>query len=330
MDTLTDESVEVRRAAILSLGVLGSGVGAVERVLAQLQADPDASIKANVKIAKALIGPTDESDILILIEALGSKETSATDSAIKALKRFGKRAPEKLIPALVEAVKSNEQPVGKNALKVLAAMKDAGQTALPSIVAAYDNFDPKNRFLVLRTAIEIDVTGDHAIPLCMKALEDPEVMTRQEALKGALRHKTKLEGHFAPLVKSLKDTDEENKLLAIAMIKGIDNRAAEAVPSLIDLTKESNQTVRISAISALGSLNPPTKEAVAAVGAAIKDKDEKVRTTALSVLRNAGRRAPEMVIPVLEEALQTEHGQKTKRSIMAVLDGLKRQSGERK
>ncbi len=179
---------------------------------------------------------------------------------------------------------------------------------------------------MLRTVVEIDDTGDHALPLCMKAVDDPHVTTRKEALKGALRYKTKLEPYLTPLAQSLKDSDEENRLLAIAIMRGMGNRALEALPSLIELTRESNQRVRLSVISALGALNPPNEEALAAVGTALKDKDEKVRATALTVLRGAGQRAPTMVIPILEKALESEKEQKTKRSITATLDGLKRTS----
>ena len=180
--------------------------------------------------------------------------------------------------------------------------------------------------MVLRTVAEIDETGNHALPLCMKALEDPNVLTRKEALKGALRYKTKLEGHLPQLIKSLRDVDEENQLLAVAILRGLSNRAADAVPSLIDLTGEGSQRVRVSAIWALGAFNPPTEEALAALGAAIKDKDERVRTTALSVLRSVGQRAPAAVIPILEKALQSEGEKRRKQSITATLDGLKRMS----
>jgi hypothetical protein len=43
-------------------------------------------------------------------------------------------------------------------------------------------------------------------------------------------------------------------------------------------------------------------------------------------LRGAGQRAPTMVIPILEKALESEKEQKTKGSITVTLDGLKRTS----
>ncbi len=132
LDTLTDERVEVRRVAVLSLGRLGSGVAAVKETLTQMENDADPIIKTNVKIAKVLIGSTDESVIPSLIQALGSKETPTAEAAIKALRRFGEETPDKLIPGLVDALNSNEQPLAKNVLKVLRDMKNRGQATLPS------------------------------------------------------------------------------------------------------------------------------------------------------------------------------------------------------
>ncbi len=315
--------------AILSLGRLGSGVAGVKEALTQLEKDANPTIRMHVTIAKVLTGSMDESAIPSLIQAMDSKDNPTADAATTALSRLGKQSPEKLIPALVEALNTNEQSITRNALKVLRNMKNQAAEALPSVAAAYEKVDPKIRPLVVQAVVEMDSTGDHALPLCMKALGDPNPIARKDALMGAMRYRSKLEAYLTPLIESLNDPDEENKLLALGVIRGLGNKAAQAVPSLIALTNGTNQRVRVSAISTLGAFNPPNQEALSALGKALSDKDDKVKTASLNVLRTIGQRDPTLVTPILEKALESEKEQKTKHSVTATLDGLKKAGEER-
>ena len=83
----------------------------------------------------------------------------------------------------------------------------------------------------------------------------------------------------------------------------------------------------MSALSSLGAFMPPSEEVIGALDTGLRDRDEKVKMAALSTLRTVGQSNPGAVIPILEKALEAEKEQRTKCSIVTVLDSLKKKEG---
>jgi len=324
LDCLGDERVEVRRAVILSLGRLGKGSPQVEAAVRHLLEDSDPVAKMNAQVALAIMGKADDSAIPALMGALGSEEDTTARAAGLALSNMGTESQEKIIPSLIEALNSSEEPLVSNTLKVLRQMKGQALRILPEVAEKYEKVDPKNRLAVLQTANELDVTGEYALPICLKALEDKDPTVRKRALIGALRYRSRLNDFMEQFVKCLQDSEEENRLLAIGIVKGLGNKAVSAIPSLIALAKEGTPRGRVSALSSLGAFTPPSEEVIGVLETGLRDSDEKVKMAALSTLRTVGQSNPGAVIPILEKALEAEKQEKTKRSIVAALDSLKK------
>jgi HEAT repeat protein len=324
LDCLGDERTEVRRAVILSLGRLGKGSPQVEAAVRHLLEDSDPVAKINARVALALMGKSDDSAIPALVGALGSKEDATARASGLALSNMGTESQEKLVPSLIEALNSSEEPLVSNTLKVLRQMKGQAPRILPEVAEKYEKVDPKNRLAVLKTANELDDTGEYALSICLKALEDKDPIVRKGALMGALRYRSRLNDFMEQFVKCLQDSEEENRLLAIGIVKGLGNKAVPAIPSLIALAKEGTPRVRVSALSSLGAFTPPSEEVIGVLDTGLKDSDEKVKMAALSTLRTVGQSNPGAVIPILEKTLEAEKEQTTKRSIVAVLDSLKK------
>jgi hypothetical protein len=53
-----------------------------------------------------------------------------------------------------------------------------------------------------------------------------------------LRHKARLESFKGPILESLRDVDEEVRLLTIGIVKGFGAKAPDAIPALLSLTKD--------------------------------------------------------------------------------------------
>jgi HEAT repeat protein len=324
IDRLQDDKAAVRQVAMLSLGRMGKGSSEVEAAVRQLAEDSDPITKMNAQIALALMGKSDGSAIPELMSGLGSKEDTTAKAAGLALSRLGQQSHEKLLPGLDVALNSNEEPLAANALKVLKGMKSGSAQFLPHLARLYDKVDSKKRRLVLQTVVEMDAKGDQALPLCASGLADPDPLTRKEALMGALRYRSRLDTFLEPLIEAIKDQNEENRLLAIGIIRGFGNRAAKAIPSLISLAQKGTPRVRVSALSCLAIFTPPSEEVIRILESGLVSSDEKVKMAALGSLRTAGQSNPDSVIPILEKALEAEKQEKTKRSIIAALDGLKK------
>ena len=286
--------------------------------------DSDPVAKMNAQVALAIMGKADGSAIPGLMDALGSKEDATAKAAGLALSSMGTESQEKLVPSLIAALNSSEEPLVSNTLKVLRQMKGQARRILPEVAEKYEKVDPKNRLAVLQTANELDVTGEYALPICLKALEDKDPNIRKRALIGALRYRSRLNDFMEQFVKCLEDSQEENRLLAIGIIKGMGNKAVPAIPSLIALANEGTPRVRVSALSSLGAFTPPSEEVIGVLDTGLRDSDEKVKVAALNTLRTVGQRNPGAVIPILEKALEAEKEQRAKRSIVTVLDSLKK------
>ena len=299
----------------------------MRRPVRHLLEDSDPVAKMNAQVALAIMGKADDSAIPGLMAALGSKEDATAKAAGLALSNMGTESQEKLVPSLIEALNSSEEPLVSNTLKVLRQMKGQARLILPEVAEKYEKVDPKNRLAVLQTANELDVTGEYALPICLKALEDKDPIVRKRALMGALRYRSRLNDFMEQFVKCLEDSEEENRLLAIGIIKGLGNKAVPAIPSLIALANEGTPRVRVSALSSLGAFTPPSEEVIGVLDTGLRDSDEKVKMAALSTLRTVGQRNPGAVIPILEKALEAEKEQRAKRSIVTVLDSLKKKEG---
>ena len=308
LERLSDQSVEVRRAVILSLGRLRADSEEVRQALKELAGDSDAGIRTNLMIASTLLGTTDDSAIPILVRALGSKSEPTSEAAGTALKELANKEPHRIVPALAEALKSLDQRTVNNAAELLQHLPSPRDLTLPAISGVYAEVDPRNRPLVLQILAQMDEEGKHALPLCIKALADSEAAVRKEALAGAMRYESRLDDYVGPVIESLKDSEDENLLLALEILRRLGHKATAAVPSLIAMTRSGSPAVRVGAVATLRKFTPPSKETLKALEEALKDENEEVRTASAAMLRAMRRRYPSGAIPVSQESAQSEKG----------------------
>ncbi|MBI5572541.1 MAG: HEAT repeat domain-containing protein [Desulfomonile tiedjei] len=308
LERLSDQSVDVRRAVILSLGRLRADSEEIRQALTQFASDADADIRTNLIIASALLGRTDDSAIPILVTALGSKSEPTSEAAGTALKECAGTEPHRIIPTLVEALKSSDERVVANVVKLFQELLDRRDWIIPELSGVYDEVDPRNRALVLQTVAQMDEGGDYALPLCVRALADSDAAVRKEALEGAMRYESSLDKHVGPIIQCLKDAEDENLLLAIGIVKRLDHKAVAAVPGLIALTRQGSTAVRVEAVSALRIFTPPSGETLEALDEALRDKNEEVRNASANTLRAIKRRYPSGAIDVPERAAELGQG----------------------
>jgi HEAT repeat protein len=329
LETLKDDQVEVRRAAILALGRLGKGNLTVEQALKKFAEDSDSPSRIDATIALAGIEKADESVIPTLLQALAGKEKPTAKLARRVLAQMGRKAPEKVLPGLMEALEKKQEPVAGYAVNVLRAMKTAAAPALVNLVAFYDDADPETRLDIVDAVTSIDKGGDYAVPVLIKSLKADDALDRKEALLGLMRYRDKSDLYMDHLIAAVKDEDAENRLLSVGVIRGLGNKSAKAVPALIDLTQDSDLRVRRGAILAFGSLKPPPKEIVPALEKCLQDKNVRIRIIAASALGHLGNTYPEEAAKLLEEALKTETQPQAKSQIETVLKRLtKSQAGK--
>jgi HEAT repeat protein len=320
MGVLSDENIEVQRAAILALGRLGKGADGVEEALRKFADTPDPVTKMDVTIALASLGKMDDADLPVLLKAVGSRVEATSKGAGKVLGDVGLATPDKVMPGIMEALEKNDKNLSRNALRVLRHMKGQAAPALPGVVAMYDKADPITRLEIVDTILVLDRQGDYAIPVLTKALESPQPKDRREALMGLLRFRNKVNLFLPSLIEALSDKDAENQILAIAIVKGLGHQATKAVPTLIELMEHNNLKVRTAAIAAISAFTPPTPEILQALDQQLKDQEAPVRIAAVGSLRRIGYVYPDKVAGMLKSALDGEKDEQTRKAISSALE----------
>lgn len=176
--------------------------------------DPEPHLAASAARALGIIGKDNATVVTALIKALNNSDSSVRSSVIMSLGQLGAGASE-AIPALASVLEKDE----KLSEVTLNALGKMGADALPALLEAYRNPDPKIRRYALA---QLDIVQ----------AKDARVI--------------------ATLIEALKDTDAESRRSAANLLGASGDAAKASIPTLIGLLKDPNRTVRAAAITALG------------------------------------------------------------------------------
>ena len=318
--------MEVRRAAILALGNLGKGNTKVEEALTKFTQDSDPVTRLDGVVAMAELGKMDSSVIPTLLIALGNEKDTTVRAASKVLRSLGEEKPQDVLPGLLEILDKKQLPAAVNSVRVLRGMKpQAVEAALPRIAALYPDVNGQDRRDILDALAAMDAQGDVAIPVLVEALKEPSPADRREALLGLMTFRLKANLFMDSLIEELKDNNLENRLLVINVIRGLGPQAEKAIPAMKALTEDKEPLVRSSVLNFLAMFGS-SPGVIETIGKLVNDPDLRVRITSIGVLRRWGPTNPELVVPILQSALESETNDAAKRSIMGALDTLNKVS----
>jgi HEAT repeat protein len=316
LNALKDENLEVRGAAIIALGKLGKGSTDVEQHLKKLLADPNPAIEMKAISALVFLGEADDSQVNLLVNGLGMKDTNTVRTVGIALSRLMHRFPDKVADALGEALAKNQEPLLTNTLKFVRFFQTRNDKVLSSVIKSFDRVPPKVRVLVLSTALANDPTGDKSLHMITKALKDRHPAVRKEALIAAARLGTKWDTFKPALLAELRDPNADNRAVAVNIMNGLSSKIPEAAPKIISLVHDRDHGVRTAAIRALGSFPDPSSKIIRILEKNVTDKDADVRNASLFSLGNLASSHSLEVTPVLERALKSETSRKNRRLIV--------------
>lgn len=316
----SDPDVEVRRASILSLGRLAPGDSNVEELIRKRLQDNDRLSVASAVIALALMGKYEDSGLPVMAESLASPNEATAKAAARALGSIGMEKPGLALPFLLKALDDKESGAAKHALPALRKMKNDAGPAIPKIAAMFAGANAATRSEVLDTISALDEKGDYSLPIFVKSLESDDPIDRKEALLGLLKFKSNWKEFIAPLIAILDDPEVENRMVVVAILKGVSNESDQAGSALTSMTADADIRVKNAAISALSQINKPSNEVMEALAKSVMEKDHRVRMASIGSLRRLGTLAPEQVIPILNNALNQESYDPAKRLIKSALE----------
>jgi len=143
-------------ACLLALRVATPAAGQGPRTLTDWQRDLRASsADVRARAAQALV-IFNQRAVPALTSALGDGEYKVRVSAAEALVKIG---PGPVVPSMIEALRNSEVGVRSNAAVVLGAFGPAAKSAVPALVGALKDVNPRVRELAVEALNQIEFPG---------------------------------------------------------------------------------------------------------------------------------------------------------------------------
>jgi HEAT repeat protein/beta-lactamase regulating signal transducer with metallopeptidase domain len=304
VETLGDASVNVRLAAVRSLGSLGDP-RAIAALAKALKEDTDARVR---EAAAQSLGEIDDNravpallDALRternarvkehIIRALGEIDDASAVAGISATVKdtnvevrraavwaLGELEDPSAIPALIALAKDEDVEVRREVANSLGNLSDesSNREAFDPLMSMARDPDPEVRQSAISALGDFD--DKRALPVFLAALKDQSPEVRHEAAHGI----EGLELKAAPreLLDALSDSDADVRQSVAQALGNIGDEAA--VPGLKRLTADPNKEVRQQAAEALSDIGGV--DAVQALMGLLKDSDPEIRKIAAEAL----------------------------------------------
>lgn len=300
-----DRHAHARADAAWQLGQLGS-TGSVPALIAALENDSSAAVRANAAASLWHLGDASRSAIPALTKALDDVSGAVVGNAAGALMKLG-TPKSKLVPAyrrLLSRPDCDDRVVGLTALATEAPPIDLFDAAWECSQTGDDMDVRRDAGEALRKIVG---RRDRALaPRILDILRNPGNRDTTTLIRAIGNYDPPLK-EAVPVLASLLSSRDENTSGSAASALG-DMKTA-ALPALQDLATcleahPQNQT-REDAAKAIGEIGPKASSAVPALmKAAQNDKWPSVRNAAVTALGEMGPAAHE-AIPMLREALKS-------------------------
>lgn len=300
----TDDRLEVRREAILALAAIGpQAAPAVDALIDTLTDEVNAGPAI---FALGSIGPAAgaaEAKVTELAESADSPAMLQTVSlwALARMDPDDEELVRRVVPRLVEALKSPEPRLRKIAARALIDLDPDPEITRPVIAKAMQDASPE----VLNDLLDaVASLGEKAVPRLTAALEHEEVRAKVATIIARIGAPAKA---AAPaLAAALADDDPSTRSEILFAISAIGPDAKEAVPAVTKLLNDPDMDVRYAACYALGRIGPDAMSAKAELQSKLADDDQFLTMASAWALASIHPTCPETCkqsVPVLIEAL---------------------------
>ncbi len=273
---LQNQKSPARAAAALALGQIGPGAKKAVPTLIDALSEKDKTLCEAAKEALAKMGPEARSAVPALLAA------------------FGERAPiQEIGPAAApELIQLLPGPYSQSKSQPEIFLKLLGKEAIPALLEAL----AKDENPVVRRAVAKILRGRtwgearNIVPALVRALVDAEQPVRQAAAVSILSFRQDAQP-FLEL--ALRGKDQALRLEAVPILGRLGLAGKTSASLLASLIKEDDSALRLAAVRALGNMNVHPKEAVPILIEALKSKN--LTNATLSQLARHGRGAKDAV-----------------------------------
>jgi HEAT repeat protein len=255
-----------------------------------------------LEMLSSLYSPT-EKIIQALIEALKDKDPGVVKKAAEALGDIGPRA-KAAVPTLIESLKDENKVVRQGTAEALGRIGPSAKAAVPTLIESLKDENKGVRWRASEALGKIGPEAKAAVPALTEALKDENEGVRQGTAEALGKIGSEAKDAVPALIEALKDENEVVRQRAAEALGKIRPEAKAAVPALIETLKDENEEIKVrgSAAEALGKIGPEAKDAVPALVKALNDQNQRIRSTAARALGKIGP-AAKAAVPVLTKIL---------------------------
>jgi len=233
------------------------------------------------------------------------------------------QTPVSKLSSFVKDLKDKDAKVRAEAVRGLISMRASAKPAIPALVEALGDSDPKVRYRAvialgnLWSGIESGAEIEAAVPALLKLLKDEDPYTRRRALHAFGQIGPGAQAALPTLKQIMHDRNDPDWVLAFSIVNDIERPPTDDVSTLAGLLKDKDATIRAQAAERLELLgmramflsgNFKADEAIPALIAALKDPETKVRYYSLITLGHFGYNLerPDLgaIIPTVTELLK--------------------------
>ncbi len=297
--SLKNADEAVRENAIEQLGGMGDKAAAAVAPLTEALQDKSVNIRAHAAWALGQIGTPAQSSAAALVALLKDSDAKVRGQAIAAL---GKIRPDtrSTLPEFIKLLEDADPAVR---LRVLNAVAEAGEAAVPGLIKSLKN--DKAAYWACLVLRDIGPAAYSAVPALTEKLLAPQPEVRREALLALAAIGSNAASASAKIAALLDD--EQLKTPATYALVRVGHVSADAEAKIRANAKSQDKFLSTTSMWALAMLHPSDKqlrkEAAEALVEGLKSQDSLIRVTSARGLA-ALPPAPDITIPIFEKAFK--------------------------
>ncbi len=151
-----------------------------------------------------------------------------------ALEKLAERRPERALVPMIQLFAGR----GRLAVDSSNAIVDFGEIAVPSLVEAASDSNPRIRYWAVRTLGKIGRPAGASAAVLAGALRDPVAIVRHNALTALPEVDQRVAVEAITGFLSFEDADSLGRILAIQVLESLGREAASALPALEQLIRD--------------------------------------------------------------------------------------------
>ncbi|HLW67621.1 MAG TPA: HEAT repeat domain-containing protein [Gemmataceae bacterium] len=296
LEALKDPKIEVRRYAAVAIGQIGPDASSAAKDLVEALSDDDDRVREGLVRSLGSLGPNAKATAMpALINAFGDKDKEVRVATATAITNLLSSATADDVSTLLTVLKQKDPEASVFGARALAKLGKQAKAAIPDLMEACKSTDQNVRkeAIVALTAVGPDRKDKDPVPLYVATVKDSSSSpgVRQSALLGIAHYGKELDREkdketIAAVVEAVKDSDkavQKSALAAVAKLAPVLNNPTavktlipQIMPTVMDYLQDQDTAQRDQALETIAGLGPAAKEAVPTLITMMEKADIKI------------------------------------------------------